>query len=229
MYESKLIKGLLWNNSSNVYKYIRSLKENRRIPSTVHFDSSSASTSQGRADIFNSFFHSVFIESSYSLPPGLEIPSSDSQLSLCSFDFSDSDVYEVLVGLDTTKAVGIDGIGPNLLKSCALALCEPLCHLFQTSLSQHQIPAEWRIHNITPVHKSGDKAEVCKYRPISLLCSTSKVLERLIYDKCIGFLIGSISPAQYGFLKSRSSLQQLLVIYRDIMDSLAEYYSNFPN
>ena len=88
--------------------------------------------------LFNSFFHSVFIESSYSLPPWLEIPSSDSQLSLCSFDFSDVDVYEVLAGLDTTKAVGIDGIGPNLLKSCALALCEPL---YMPSLSDKPKPA----------------------------------------------------------------------------------------
>ena len=46
--------------------------------------------------------------------------------------------------------------------------------------------------------------------------------EAYIYDKCIGFLLRSISPAQYGGLKSRSSLQQLLVFYRGIMDSLTE-------
>ena len=95
--------------------------------------------------------------------------------------------------------MGIDGIGPGLLKSCALALYEPLFHLFKCSLSLHQIPAEWQIHKITPVFKSGDRACVCNYRPISLLCSVSKVLEKLVYNRCMDFLAGAITTLQHGF------------------------------
>uniref|UniRef100_A0A1X7U7W7 Reverse transcriptase domain-containing protein n=1 Tax=Amphimedon queenslandica TaxID=400682 RepID=A0A1X7U7W7_AMPQE len=41
----------------------------------------------------------------------------------------------------------------------------------------------WKVHKITPIFKSGDRTSVVNYRPISLLSSVSKVLEKLIYDK----------------------------------------------
>ena len=120
------------------------------------------------------------------------------------------DVYRVLSSLDTAKAVGLDGIGPKVLRFCAPALSTVLHHLFNCSLSQHSIPAEWRIHCITPIYKSGDRSSVRNYRPISLLSCTSKVLERLVFDRCIEFLESALSSAQFGFLRNRSTLQQLL-------------------
>ena len=74
-----------------------------------------------------------------------------------------------------------DGIGPKLITK-ALALFQPLHHLFSLSLAQHYIPEEWRIHQITPIHKSGDRSLVNNYRPIALLCTVSKVLDKIIYN-----------------------------------------------
>lgn len=107
---------------------------------------------------------------------------------LSSIVCSESDVLEALYDLDPSKAKGIDGIGPNVLKHCALALYQPLHHLFNKSLVDHCLPTEWRIHNITPIFKSGDRACVSNYRPISLLCCASKVLERIIFKSTYGFL-----------------------------------------
>ena len=59
--------------------------------------------------------------------------------------------------------------------------------------------------------KSGEKNLVSNYRPISLLCNVSKVLEKLVYDKIINFIIESISLVQFRVLKGRSTLQQLVV------------------
>ena len=128
-----------------------------------------------------------------------------------------SDVFEVLSGLDTSKAKGLDGIGPSVLKFGALALYRPLHHLFMLCLSQHCLPGEWKIHGITPIHKSGERGRVSNYRPISLLSTTSKVLERLVCDKLIQFLSPSISSVQFGFQKEHSSLQQLLLFYNQIL------------
>jgi len=77
------------------------------------------------------------------------------------------------------------------------------------------------IHKITPVHKSGDKACVENYRPISLLCVTSKVLEHLIFEQCYDYFADIFSDKQFGFLKRRSSLQQLLLFYNEIFDSVS--------
>jgi len=101
---------------------------------------------------------------------------------VCVINISESEAYNVLVTLDPTKAMGIDSTGPKLLKHCALALFQSLYHLFSLSLTQHYIPEEWRIHQITPIHKSGDRSLVNNYRPIALLCTVSKVLDKIIYN-----------------------------------------------
>ena len=65
-----------------------------------------------------------------------------------------------LAALDTTKAKGIDGIDPKVLKHCAVALYETIYHLFWQCLLQHSLPSEWGIHLITPLFKSGDRSSV---------------------------------------------------------------------
>ena len=63
-------------------------------------------------------------------------------------------------GGDISKAKGLDGIGPCILKYCALAVYEPLFHLFQVSIVKHKLPAEWKLHGITPIFKSGDRGSM---------------------------------------------------------------------
>ena len=92
-------------------------------------------------------------------------------------------------------------------------------HLFNLSLCKHTIPLEWCTHTIIPVFKSGDRVSVTNYRPISLLCNVSKVLETLIYDKIISHLNRFISPVQFGFLKNRSVIQQLLILFNKVINT----------
>ena len=66
------------------------------------------------------------------------------------------------------------------------------------------------------IFKCGDRSQVNNYRPISLLCIISKVLERIVYNHIIEFLFSSISIHQFGFVPGHSSLQQLL-IFVDIL------------
>ena len=103
------------------------------------------------------------------------------------FKFSYSELFEALSSLDPTKSSGYDSIGPKPLKH-RLALYTPLHHLFSLRLSKQHIPYEWKCHSITLIFISGDKSLVKNYRPISLLCIVSKVLEHLIYIKISKFI-----------------------------------------
>ena len=60
---------------------------------------------------------------------------------------------------------------------------------------------------------------VSNYRPISLLCIISKVLERVVYNNVINFLNGTFSVSQFGFLPWHSSLQQLLNFIDEILSA----------
>ena len=172
-YESNLVLDYVKKKPSKLYDHIRTITNHSLIPRQVSLGQTLATTDEKKANLFNEYFFSVCSHSSSypSIPPISTIPS------LSVIDFSPSDVYSTLSGLDLSKTMGVDGIGPQILKFCALALYEPLHHLFCTSLTSAVIPSEWRLHCISPIYKSGDKAMVSNYWPVSLLCCVSKVLE----------------------------------------------------
>ena len=108
--------------------------------------------------------------------------------------------------------MGGDDIPPMILKHAASALAEPVHHLFSLCLTKSYLPAEWRCHHITPIHKSGDRSTITNYHPISLLSCLFKILERLVFDKTYDFIVKtSISNSQFGFVRNRSTLHQLLL------------------
>ena len=113
------------------------------------------------------------------------------------------EVRQALITLQPRKASGPDNIGPRVLKSCADSLALPLHHLFWLSLNDNSIPAEWKKHTIIiiiTVYNSSDKTDLKNYRPISLRCSIStKVFERLVYNKVIGHISKFVSSYQFGF------------------------------
>ena len=126
-----------------------------------------------------------------------------------------------LVNLDPNKASGCDGINPKLLKYCSTSSTEPIFHLFKLSLNvEYKIPDEWKVHKITPVPKKGNLYDVTNYRPISLLCIISKVLESIVFEKVFNFVPPLLSKHQYAFVKGRSTRCQLLAAYHQILASL---------
>ena len=217
-YETSLIYQFADTNNSKIYKYINSITGQSSIPPTVTLGLCSASSNSEKASLFNSYFHSVFSQSSFEIPSLASLSTSVSTLS--EVTISSSEVFEVLSALDTSKAMGVNGIGPLILKKCAHVLFEPIHHLFSLSLSHQSIPVEWRTHFITPIHKSGTRSLVNNYRPISLLCIISKVLERIIYNHITVFVTGSLSSIQFGFLKNRSTVKQLLIFLNSVHQSL---------
>ena len=219
-YEDHLIASFAHNNSNIIFKYIKSLSKNSTFPPTMFLDSTPATSDSEKAELFNKYFHSVFANTTYVLPPTSDLPTPATTNTLSNIVISESDILEELTSLDPTKACGLDNIGPNLLKHCSIALATPLHHLFSMCIQQCSIPSEWKIHLISPIHKSGDKSSIKNYRPISLLSCTSKILERLIFNHTVHYLTRSIiTDYQFGFLKNRSSVQQLLIFLDQIQSS----------
>ena len=169
---------------------MRSIIKTKAIPTVLHLNSAVVTTDADKATLFNQCFHSVFTTSSSTLPdmgsPAIEL--------LQSINVSEADVYNALASLDPNKALGIDGIGPKILKNCSKSLFQPFCHLFNLSLASSVIPNEWKAHQIIPILKTGDRSLISNYHPISLLCNVSKVLEHIIFNKIINHVTALISP-----------------------------------
>ena len=80
-----------------------------------------------------------------------------------------------------------------------------------------QIPDIRKCANISPIYKKGRKDEVNNYRPVSLTCILCKILESIIRDKVKEHFISNklFTNRQFGFLKGRSTVTQLLQILDD--------------
>ena len=106
-----------------------------------------------------------------------------------------------------------------MLKYCADILTNPIRYLFSLTLTKSYLPIEWRTHCIIPVFKTGDHTVISNYRPISLLCIISKVIEKIIFKETTQFVSNSFTPHQFGFLPGRSTLQQLLLFINELLDA----------
>ena len=96
-YESSLVHNFASTNSSKIYDYIKSITKSNHMPSSVNFNSSTASTDHDKANLFNLYFHSVFHNPSC-LPNIDDLP--DIAGSLQAIVISVADVYEALISLD---------------------------------------------------------------------------------------------------------------------------------
>uniref|UniRef100_A0A1X7TW45 Reverse transcriptase domain-containing protein n=1 Tax=Amphimedon queenslandica TaxID=400682 RepID=A0A1X7TW45_AMPQE len=163
-----------------LYRYIRSMIKSAELPHTMCFGSKLASDDLDKATFFNEYFYSVFTRgcSSDPYPPHSSPPTSAHIDSIIL-----EEVYKILTSLKITKAPGMDGMVPALLKQSALALTSPITHLFNLSLSTSTLPQDWRTHYIKPIFKSKDRTSGQNYRPITLLPVISKVLERIVHNR----------------------------------------------
>ena len=69
--------------------------------------------------------------------------------------------------------------------------------------------------------KKDDPTLSANYRPISLLSTVSKVLERCVLNRYYNHLSAQLYHLQHAFLKGRSTVTQLLEVYKDIPNSVA--------
>ena len=107
-----------------------------------------------------------------------------------------------------------------------MELAPSLNALYNLRLSTGSFPFEWKHAHITPILKNGSKNLVNNYRPISLLNSVSKILERLVFDKVYPIVNPLISPNQHGFIRKRSVQSQLISNYDIIGNDLDKGVQN---
>ena len=116
------------------------------------------------------------------------------------------------------KSPGVDRIPPKLLKEIVKQISTPLAKLFNLSLEEKIVPSEWKEANIMPLFKKGLRNKPENYRPVSLTSVVCKLLETLIRDHMVEFLVKHklINTSQHGFLKARSCLTNLLCFFEEI-------------
>ena len=121
----------------------------------------------------------------------------------------------------TNKAAGQDDLAPTVLKELSTEISPVLQKIFTTSLQSHIAPSDWKKARISAVFKKGDKDRPENYRPISLTCVCSKILEHIVTSCIMSHLEAHdiLCPLQKGFRKTRSCETQLLEFVTDPIDT----------
>ena len=121
------------------------------------------------------------------------------------------DIIEIIKGLDSTTATGIDTISPKSLKLYRDIIAEPLTNLIKSTLINfHLFPLRDKVATMTPVFKKDEKLLKRTYRLISVLSVLSKVFERYILNQIMPFF-DKIQSKFLSAYRSRYSSQHILL------------------
>ena len=94
--------------------------------------------------------------------------------------------------------------------------------MFKTCINKGVFPDYWKTSETVLIHKKGDKRLVFNYRPITLLNTTSKVFERLIFEKLYEHVRPHLHASQFGFRPKRSAIVQMLAFLDHVYDKLQD-------
>ena len=209
LFERKIAKNA-GKNKRSFFKYVNSRLTVR--PEITAIKGDNGQQYENDKDICEEiakYFNSVYLpQSSEEMPEMQEM--TDVQIE--NIHITQEMVKEKLEKLNVNKSCGPDDIHPHVLNKSASALCVPLTKIFQMSLERGECPEDWKVANVTPIHKKGDRTNPSNYRPVSLTSQVCKVLESLVRKRIIEHMNENylMSEAQHGFREGRSCLTNLL-------------------
>ena len=150
----------------------------------IMFDGVQHITSQSLASTMNSFFASIgrILESRIqTFDLNLNSVSKHPLFQFELTELEQSFVLEQLLLLKANKAIVLDNISARLLKNSAHTIAPSVVKLLNLSIRTGQFPKLWKRAKITALFKSGDRTNASNYRPISILPTLSKILERAVH------------------------------------------------
>ena len=174
------------------------------------------------SEYFNEYFasQSTVDDSSAALPDDANFYQTAEILS--HITTSEREIRDLFLTLDVGKACGADGIGNRIIKISTDGSARAFSLFSNLSLQRRVFPAQWKAANIIPLFKKDGRQCKSNYRPVSLLNSLSKVLQKVVFIRLYNFLlgIGFLNLLQSGFRPGDSTVNQLLYLVHKMYEAL---------
>ena len=176
-----------------------------------------------KATLFNEYFTSrCELENVDSPLPNVTVFQNFKHLS--NISTSEREVKILLNSVDGSKACGVDGVGNSLIRASADGITNSFLRFITISLSKGIFPSMWKLANVIPIFKKDDRQLKENVRPVSLLISLSKIIEKIVFIRLYNFLleIHFLNPFQSGFRPGDSTVNQLVFIVHKIYEALEQ-------
>lgn len=117
------------------------------------------------------------------------------------------EIDKIILKLKTNSAPGIDNIPVNIIKNSHAILCSMIAHICNLSISTGIFPNIFKKAVVVPIYKGGEVEAVSNYRPISLLSTISKIVEKVVNIRLTNFLESKqhLAINQHGFRAGRNT------------------------
>ena len=131
-------------------------------------------------------------------------------------------VSDIIKSFDNKASPDLDGISLKLIKFIAIEISVPLSHIFNLSLDSGIFPEKLKYSRTVPIFKQGDPKYCDNYRPISLVNTLSKILEKIVALNLVNHLQINklLYQHQYGFQRAMSTEHNLLHVVNFISNAL---------
>ena len=201
----------------SIIKELLGTKKSHTLPSFIMINERKIVDNESIANAFNNFFGNIGKSIAAKMQPTQcnfrDFLSQDYPMdSLYMFPTNENEVSKIIGNLKRSYATGVDGMNSCFIKDITQYICAAFTHICNLSLVSGQFPEAMKFSKVIPVYKSGDVNTLNNYRPISLLPTLSKVLERIVYNRLYKYLVSHnlLTPQQFGFRPNHSTELALL-------------------
>jgi len=191
--EQEAIAATCKNNPKKFWKYVNGKTRNNTVVSKLKWNDK-----QGNAKIAESdedkanaleFFSSVYtVEKDGDCAA---LPDRNIKDSMQEFTININAILEKLSNLKVDKSPGMDLLHPRVLYETRQEIAEALLVIFNKSLATGSVPSDWKKAEVIALHKKGSRSDRGNYRPVSLTSICCKLLESLVRDHIMRFILSN--------------------------------------
>ena len=201
-------------------------RNSNNFPSYIKVDGKKVTSHQDIVDNFNNYFTSVGESLAAKIPRAKK--SYDTYLKdtiASSFSFKlveQKEIDSIITKFKAKTSSGMDGISMKLLKLIKVPLVPCLTILVNQSLTTGIFPSDFKIAKVTPLIKKPNILDIDNFRPISLLASISKVVEKCVFNQLYSYFEKNnlLYGSQYGYRDKHSTELACLELVDKVMHHL---------
>ena len=218
-YIGSILDNSLKERPKKFWSYISSMKKDANGIPTLKTDKGPAINSKMKAEALNAQYQSVFTKEDTSTIPDKGESTCPSMPDII---FSKEGIEKLLSNLNAAKASGPDNIPIRILKEAAQQIAPVLQVIFTQSYQTGNLPQDWLSANIVAIFKKGNKNTPANYRPVSLTCVTTKLMEHIVFHSIMDHIdsYNLLKHYQHGFRQKHSTESQLIVTMEEIARAL---------
>ena len=191
------------------YKHVNSKLNVSCSIAPIKDNSTLLTSDSDKAHVFKKYFASVF-----SPTTDINMPVRDSRIFSPCVNFSSDLVYKALLNFKYKYSSGPDGIPTLFWANLASSLTVPISIIVSISYHFATVSSKWKCADVISLFKKGNPSVIANYRPITLTCMLGKVMEQVIRDNSLAYVLAQnlTSVDQHGFMTGISTCLQLLSI-----------------